>query len=252
MAIESDEVVKSVGRVFEVLELFDEHQGPLTATQVERSLGFPQSSTLALLKSMVRLGYLSFDRMGRQYLPTLRVATLGRWLERSFQSEGRLRALLDEVRQATGETVCISCQNDLHMQLLQVELGIHPLIFSIPRGMIIPLFQSAIGLTALSGLSDAEITRMAQRLNRRTRKRELKVNLELALKQIDKVRTRGYCVGYGMSVKGIGAIAFLIPSEDRAQPIVLSVAGPTDRIAPNEAEIVAHAQSAVEKYLRRG
>jgi DNA-binding IclR family transcriptional regulator len=138
------------------------------------------------------------------------------------------------------------------MQLLQVELGIHPLIFSIPRGMIIPLFQSAIGLTALSGLSDAEITRMAQRLNRRTRKRELKVNLELALKQIDKVRTRGYCVGYDMSVKGIGAIAFLIPSEDRAQPIVLSVAGPTDRIAPNEAEIVAHAQSAVEKYLRRG
>ena len=79
-------VLLAAGRpvsVAQLLELFDEHQGPLTATQVERRLGFPQSSTLALLKSMVRLGYLSFDRMGRQYLPTLRVATLGRWLERA-------------------------------------------------------------------------------------------------------------------------------------------------------------------------
>ena len=55
----NDSIVKSVGRVFEVLELFDAERAALTATTIARTLKYPASSTVALLKSIVRLGYLT-------------------------------------------------------------------------------------------------------------------------------------------------------------------------------------------------
>ena len=169
MAIGGDDVVKSVGRVFEVLQLFDARRAPLRATDVERALHYPQSSTLALLKSMVRLGYLAFERLDRTYLPTMRVAALGHWLDAAFHGEGRLAALLEDLGESTSETVCLSCQNDLSMQFTQVRLGSQGLILSVRPGDLAPLFQSAIGLTALSARPDAAIRKLAQRMNRQVR-----------------------------------------------------------------------------------
>ena len=40
-------VVKSVQRVFEVLEAFKQQQRPLTATEIGDVLGYPRSSSLA-------------------------------------------------------------------------------------------------------------------------------------------------------------------------------------------------------------
>ena len=60
-------VVKSVGRVLRVLELFEKHQTPLSATQICNSLDLPKSSANALLKSLVQLGYLSIDGPTKNY-----------------------------------------------------------------------------------------------------------------------------------------------------------------------------------------
>lgn len=54
-------VVKSAGRVFEVLELFRSARRQLTAAEVGHALGYPKSSTNALLRSLVALGYLVVD-----------------------------------------------------------------------------------------------------------------------------------------------------------------------------------------------
>src|SRR6185312_9907237 len=86
-------VVKSAGRVFEVLELFDAERQAMTATSIARALKYPASSTVALLKSMVSLGYLAYDPNERTYFPTIQLAVISRWLEDSFFVEGHLLEL---------------------------------------------------------------------------------------------------------------------------------------------------------------
>jgi len=248
MAI-GDDVVKSVGRVFEVLQLFDARREPLSATDVERALRYPQSSTLALLKSMVRLGYLAFDRLDRTYLPTMRVATLGHWLEAAFQGEGRLAALLEELGESTAETVCLSCQNDLSMQFTQVRLGTHGLILNVKPGDVAPLFQSAIGLTALSVRSDSAIRKLAARLNRHARGSAPKVDPEAVLQRVRRIRSAGHGTGYDMYVPGIGAVAWVLQPDSRLRPIVLSVGGPVDRIRAREGPIVKATRAAIRRHL---
>ena len=72
--------VKSAARTLEVFELFSERRCPLRLHDIHSALDYPQSSTTNLLKSMVMLGYLSYSRVTRTYLPTNRVALLGNWL----------------------------------------------------------------------------------------------------------------------------------------------------------------------------
>jgi DNA-binding IclR family transcriptional regulator len=246
---EGDEVVKSVGRVFEVLELFDERRRPMNATEVERALRYPQSSTLALLKSMVRLGYLAFDRLERSYLPTMRVTALGRWLESAFHGEARIAALLDEVGETTSETVCLSCQNDLGMQFTHVRLGTQGLILSVRAGDRAPLFQSVIGLTALAGRSDAAIRKLVQRHNRGQRAAASKVDAESVLQRVKRVRTAGYGVGYDLYAPGVGAIAWALQPAGAQRPVVLSVGGPADRVRAREPHIVRTTRAAIRRHL---
>jgi len=50
--------VKSAKRVLEIFEFFAERKRPASVGDVVEALGYPQSSTSALLKSLVQLRYL--------------------------------------------------------------------------------------------------------------------------------------------------------------------------------------------------
>lgn len=239
-----DAVVKSVGRVFEVLELFDESQAPQTATQVGRKLKYPASSTLALLKSMVKLGYLAFDRAERVYAPTVRVSMLGRWVESSLYGQGKLMNLIDDLRVRTEQSVSISIQNDLQMQFIYVNLG-PAFSVNIKAGHTVPLFRSAIGLMALSDRPDKEIAKFVERFNRRAKPPEQKVDLNQLMQMIRRARTQGYCTGYDLFYPGIGAIAFLLKPRVGRYSGVLSIGGVTAKLKEQEAQIVRTVRGAI-------
>ena len=75
-----------------VLEYFRLCRQPRTISQISGDLGYPQSSAPVLLKTLVTLGYLSFDRSSNVYFPTPKVTSLGDWVPRSYQNrEGRER-----------------------------------------------------------------------------------------------------------------------------------------------------------------
>ncbi len=242
-----ESVVKSAGRVFEVLELFNAERAALTATGIARYLKYPASSTVALLKSMVNLGYLSYDPAERTYFPTIRLAMISHWLEDSFFVEGHLLELMDEIGIATGENIFLSWQNDLYMQFVRGKPGakeFQPPTVE-PR---VPLFESVAGLTALTLKRDVEIAQLAERLNA-VRPAGAKVNLPVAMEHIRNFRTLGYGVAYDFFVAGAGVIAWAFrPPRHSSRSVVLSVLGPTSRIKSDTKAIVAAGKNAIKRY----
>ena len=83
----SENVVKSAARVLEVFEYFAGRRTPATVGEVCNALGYPQSSTSVLLKSLLTLGYLSYDQGSRRYSPSVKVATLGEWIPEELQPD---------------------------------------------------------------------------------------------------------------------------------------------------------------------
>src|SRR5215471_12160295 len=83
-------VVKSAGRVLQVLEFFDDIRRESNVVEIKDALGYPQSSTSALLRSLVELGYLNYNNTSRTYIPTTRVALLGTWIDNDLMRDGGL------------------------------------------------------------------------------------------------------------------------------------------------------------------
>jgi IclR family KDG regulon transcriptional repressor len=249
--IQTDEqVVKSAGRVFAVLELFDEARAPLSATEIVQRLAWPHSSTVALLKSMVSLGYLGYDQFDRRYLPTMRVPMLGRWLMDAVgDADGRLLDLIRSIGADTAETVSLCAQSDLAMQFLHVERGTKPLTLNVKAGDRTALLTTVVGIVALSGRPDATIARYVERTNRQIRDTTQRARLVDVMAQVEAVRARGYGVGDSEYSAGVGALAWLLPPLPGDRRVVLSVAGAAEAIREERAHIVDTVTTALGNHF---
>lgn len=247
-------VVKSAGRVFEVLELFDAERQAMTATAIARALKYPASSTVALLKSMVNLGYLSHDPGERTYFPTIQLAAVSRWLEDSFFVEGHLLELMDDLAAATNEQVMLCWQNELAMQFIRTntpdKAAGRPLAAASAR---LPLFESVVGLTALTLKRDVEIAQLAERC----KAQDAKVDLPAATEQIRTFRSLGYGIGVdthalatgpGAASPGTSTVAWPLRHRRSSRCIVVSVCGPTERIKAETRNIVQAGKTALKRY----
>lgn len=242
-----DSVVKSAGRVFEVLELFNNERKALTATGIARNLKYPASSAVALLKSLVNRGYLSYDPAERTYFPTIQLPLMTRWLEDSFYTDGHLLDLMDEVARATGETVYLAWQNDLEMHLARAKIGARePASGALePR---LPIFDSVSGLTALTLKRDVEIAQLAERASMLGKASGTKIDLPSAMDRIRTFRTQGYGVGYDTPQPGSGRLAWAFRPKTVNRALVMMVAGPTERIKADTKAITQLIQTVLRRH----
>jgi IclR-like helix-turn-helix domain-containing protein len=109
---QNEAVVKSAALVLEVLSVFDDVRRDMRLGEIVERLGFPQSSTSVLLKSLVRLGYLDFDATTRSFSVTARVALLGSWIANGAIVNGSVARAMEELSSETGHTITLASRTD--------------------------------------------------------------------------------------------------------------------------------------------
>ena len=240
------EIVKSVGRVLEVLELFQRRREALNATDICAQLNYPRSSANALLKSMVTLGYLSFDLQSMRYFPSLRVTKLGDWIP-GMLFGGEAMNILEQLHGETRETVTLSMQNGLSMQFITVLPGTFPISLTVSEGFLAPLFGTAVGTALLSTFSDKRI----EKLIKRAKKERVSVrgtSLETVRREVEEARERGYALAYERILPDTGAIAMPLPAVVEEQTLVVGVGGLSGRIKESQERIIQKMTRAIGRY----
>ncbi len=240
--------IKSAARVLAVMELFAELRAPLRQNVIVARLGYPQSSTTELLRSLVELGYLNYHRASRTYFPTTRVAALGEWINHFTLGSGELLALMQRLQTATGETVALVSQNDLFIQYLRVLEPDHPLKFPPPEGTMRLLTQSSAGLVLLSRMADASVARLIRHIDVRGRGEIPRTNLPALLAQLQTVRQQGYAFLAGIPVPQAATISMPLPDRPHGIPMAIGVGGATARITQDRAPLVAIMRDALNDY----
>jgi DNA-binding IclR family transcriptional regulator len=217
-------LVKSAHRVVQIFEFFADRQAPAGLMEVARALGSPASSTSALLSTLERLGYLEYDRHLRTYMPTLRAALLGIWVNDLLLSDGTVLRLMVELREKTGETVVLGAQSGLQVQYIQV---MHSLIRrsspEVATGRLRPLLRSAVGQLILSLKDDREITALARRINAEEKNPANRMRIDDLLRKVDACRRDGYGYTEGATTPGAGIVAVLLPTPPHQPPIALGI-----------------------------
>lgn len=244
-----DLIAKPIRRVFQVLELFRSARRPLAVKQVAHELTYPISSTSILLKGMSHLGYLMYDRITRTYFTTPRVAFLGDWIEPAKVGSQTLSALCVKVRDATGETVAISMQNDVRMQIVHIAHSMRTPHVDLEPGQSLSLISTGIGLTMLSTKPIAEIRRLASRAREVSSSPPPIASLAELVADATWVRRAGFVTTYDQIVAGVGEVAMPLPLTPAGVQLILCVAGPTDRVRERKREIIDGMSNAISKYL---
>lgn len=247
----SASAIKSATRVFEVLELFRRDRRELSAAEVGRELGYPKSSTNALLKCMVSLGYLVADRRSMCYFPALSITQLGDWIPSHVLASGEALNVIEDIHAATKETVTLTVQNDLTCRFMRVVPGTFPISLRLTEGLVAPLFGTAVGIAIVSQIGDDDIASLVERHNERARRRPERVELSRVMKDVASMRERGYVVVYDALFPDTGAVAAPFPSESNAFPMAIGVGGLRDRIRRNEAAIVRAIRGSLVRYAAR-
>ncbi len=231
--------VKSAARVLQVLEYFEQVREPLSLKRISDALGYPQSSTTVLLKNLITLGYLNYNRAERVYFPTPRVAALGDWVMPALFGQGRMLEALRDLHSATGETASIVMLNDIYVQYIRVIQSVHPLRFHTDEGSMRPLTQSAIGWLLLSDRTPAEIDNLVRRANIATPQKEDRVALEVIAPQVADARIRKSLYTENVPLPGGATIGVVLPCRVQGRIVVMGLGGTVDRMRPHRARYTA-------------
>jgi IclR family KDG regulon transcriptional repressor len=237
--------VKSAQRALEILEVFARQRRPLALKEILEELGYPTSSGSALMKSLVALGYLDYDRERRTYFPTMRIAVLGSWVPAALFGEGPLLAALEELHAKVGETVVLAVQSDLHAQYVHVIHSAEPLQFRAPPATLRPLARSGMGLVLLAARKDAEIERLRRRINA-SGDGAMQSREEL-MARVNEVRARGYAFSKNSISPGLGIIGAALPKGPFGRVAAVGVAGRTPRLEEKQEAIVAELQAMIHR-----
>ena len=227
--------VKSADRALAILELFARERRPLSAHCVQLALALPASSTIGLMKTLMRAGHLRFDRRTKLYVPTLRVVLLGDWIRATPLGSDRLRRALDRVVERTGESAFLSTPNDVAMQVTHIVLGPQPITLSVSPGATVPMLASAVGQAFLATRPERELAALLRRI-RRESPGALPVDVAALRERLALVRRRGWAAAYEV-LPGVGAVATALPAAPDEAVSVICVGGPSARVAEREAEL---------------
>lgn len=237
--------MKSARRVFEILEHFAARQRALSVVDVARRLGYPQSSASALMRTMTELGYLHYDAGARTYQPTARLPLLVGWIGQRLFREGRVVEVMNELSQATGETIILGAENGLQVRYIHVIEATGPLRLHSVAGSLRPYTRSAIGLALLGTHDDRQVGRIVRRLNSEEPDPARHVRLPELLARLAEIRMQGYALSTGGIVKGGGALAMVLPEQVNGTPLAVAIAGAEASVLANRDGWVAIMREAI-------
>jgi len=238
--------VKSALRTLEVLELFKENRRPMRLNEVYQALNYPQSSTTYLLKSMLRMGYLNYNRRDRTYLPTVQVTGLGNWLSGYIYADNTYQDLVSNLQAQTDETVALASQNDLFIQYIILKSPDHEYKSTPPLGTMRPLVDSSAGLALMSKMSDLAIEKICRYTNY-YKLSETPASLDDVMAQVECVRNTGYAYLVNKPTQEVSSISIALDETLHNLPLAIGVGGIAERIEQEKTKIVKDVKEAIAK-----
>jgi DNA-binding IclR family transcriptional regulator len=216
-------VVKSAARVLQLFELFNDIKRPARAGEIAGRLGYPQSSTSVLLKTLVQLGYLELDDRERAYQPSARVALLGAWRASKAGSLTPIMDVMQELSDETGMTINLASRTGLYAQYIHVIQATSTLRLDTPIGTNRLLVWSAAGFALMSDLKDSGIRLLVHRTQSEFPATARKITAAAVLENVQSFRRQGHFLSNELVTPGGGHISMRIPGT--ARPLAIGISG---------------------------
>lgn len=222
--------VQSLERGLGVLEAVSAADGPVGITELSRRLGLAKGSISRLVATLVKLNYLVRDPESRKYRLGLKLWELGSRSVARLDIRGVARPVMEELHQATGETVHLTVLSGegkmVFLDKLDSTMSIRP---NVQLGAHLPVHCVANGKAMLAFLPEnrvaAILTGKLQRYTAATitRKGDL-------MAAVEGIREVGYAVNAGEYRADVSGVAAAICNHTNYAVAALGISLPSARM----------------------
>ncbi len=244
----STEPIKSVRRVFEILELFNHERCPLSANTISKRLNYPLTSAHALLKSMHDLGYAAFDPSTWCYTPSPDAAALLDWVRDSLSAETSIMECVSALSYETRETINVSRPVDSNVRIIFGLESAYNVGVSVKVGTLMPATRSLTGLAYLSCLSRAEFDAFLEELPTADPEQARELARKSVISVVEEFRRNGMVMMCDLFVQGIGAVCTPVLTSNGSNVLIIGIVGPSDRIAEHSRDYSATLRKLLKKH----
>jgi IclR family transcriptional regulator, pca regulon regulatory protein len=223
--------VRSLARGLAVLKAFDQHDPAMTLSDVARKTGLSRASAGRFLKTLVTLGYASFD--GRDYRLRPRVLELGMAYFSSHSFVDITNPILREAADRAKEPCSMAVLDGSEIVYVARHTAERMMSISINIGKRYPAHSTSLGWVLLGGLDDDTLAAMIEAAEIRQVTPHTITDKEELHRLIRQGRIDGFCQAESQLEVGILSIA--VPVHDRGGRIIaaINMGVPSSRHTPD-------------------
>lgn len=224
-------ISRSVAHSLEILLLYDFGHPTFTVAEISRKLGYSQSKTYRLVRTLIRYGFLVEDHGTSSYSLGLNTLRLGLLAQKQFDISAIALPFMKELSHLSKETVVLTAMNGTKGIVLERVESQEPIRFTLFQpGATLPPHGGASSKILMAYLPEKDWERIIkkERLKRFTphtitQASRLKVHLR-------EIRRKGYAFSDEEVDRHVRAVAAPILNGWGELVAGLSIAGPVFRI----------------------
>lgn len=221
--------IAAVERAMRLLESFRGQREASLRDLAQRS-GLVKSSAFRILFTLERLGYV--ERSAGGYAITAKLPRLAGDGNRPLRDLGDLALpFMREILRRFQETVNLGVLEEGEVVYIRVLESPHPFRLAAHAGMRSPVYSSALGKSLLAHCTRAEIEEVLRTKPPRPITPRTVRNKFDFLRELDKVRVRGYAVDNEEDSRGARCVGVPVLGVNAKVVAALSISGPASRVA---------------------
>jgi len=235
---EVDVTLKSSFRTLAIFEYFADVREPASLGEISKALNIPQSSTSALVKSLVDSGYLHINTVTRKYFPTRYLSFITGWMREEPKLDIDIQEAVRGMSLELGQTVVIAMRNGIYSQYILANHVPRDQRLHVETGSIRPLTCAASGWAMLMKDSDFEIGKLIRRTHADTHNEHWRRVSLNSMKHVQQAWENRYAFSKSPMVKATAGIAMPLPTSHLTFRAAVTVAGSEAELTNKHSQII--------------
>lgn len=222
---------QSVNKMFKIIEYMSEERIPLKLQEISRGVGFPSSTILRLITSLMDMKYIYQDKETLKYSLTLKFCKIGDYVKSSLNITEIVRPYLIDIANKSGETTYFAIEHDMMLVYLDVISGTNSIISNLKHiGKVAPLHATSLGKLLLLNYDDNKLNKLVNEKGLNKLTESTIITLEDLKVELNNIRKKGYAIDEQECEIGVRCIS--MPIMDYTGKILggISISGSTNRI----------------------
>lgn len=197
----------SIKKAFGILSAISSSKEGIGISELARNLKMAKSTIHGMTSALEEVGAVMRDPLTKKYKLGFALLEIGRSAVAQIDLKTTARPVIEGLMEKTQASVFLGTLMNGHVTILDIAESRQDLKITAPVGSTIPLVAGAVGKVLLASMDEAQAAGIIKSKGLRRFTANTIVDAKLYLRELDRVREKGYAVDDEEYIMGVWAVA---------------------------------------------